>query len=263
MKHLKEALLIIVGAIAFGAIHHFATKLAEINFRDTALLFGFLIVVAVGLATVKLVDQINELYRGMSPRVSYFAIDDRRGRDKMFEDIKTIIREAKEEILALNSFAEEWPHDKETPKHRESYFQTLIDVSRRVPYVRIVQIDENKSIRDLFADSYIKHFKAMVKERKRRGKDIQLLRVPPKYPSTFLIIDGKYLIWQLTEIIPSEAYSGSPQEHSKKKRFRVRGIVIVHDPLKYFIKNFIDTFKMTLQHERSIEDADLEPPTDN
>lgn len=259
----KDVLLVIIGATAFSGLEHFiAYLLTGENAIRVELWLIFIMVAALILVTSRLSQKIEELYRGIAPRVTYFAVDERRGdgRNRLLDETRSIVCQAKNEILALNSFAEERSHPDEKPGHRAAYFKSLLDASARVPYKRILQLDPEQRLSDVFDETYLAHFKAMLDARDSRSgtpdaPSIELIRVPPKFPSTFLVVDEEYLIWQLNEL--SSLPAGSLNPPPKKRRFRMRGVVVVHDPAKIFIKNFINTFAKARQHERAVEHSDL------
>jgi hypothetical protein len=193
------------------------------------------------LLLVLLLQRVDNINEKLTLKITYYSAHDKHERAKLFNESKKIIEKAEEEILALNSFIEERPRPDEDLEPRKRYFEALKKQRQRVRYCRVLQIPEKKEVRGFFdEESYMEHFRWMVQERDQqrekpeetsdRKKRIELWRVPPKYPSTFLIIDASYILWPLYE----EQGGGLCQ---------MRGEFIIHDPGGRIIADFMKWFE--------------------
>jgi hypothetical protein len=201
-------------------------------------------------------EQVSHL-EGAIPIFHYH--DTSKGKDPLFKEIQQIVADAKEEILALNWSSEESAFPGESSYARSAYFNELIAASRRVPYTRVIQAETwppkyGRTIGSIFEPGYIAHFRAMLDEQSNRsnasrGHPIALTFAPPRVPSTFLIVDNKHLVWELLEMVKPP--------NSEEPKWRIRGLIIVHDPSRQFIPNFRNTFDLARVGERAVTAADL------
>lgn len=262
-EHLPETVSILLVAV-FLAITSLVVKETAISVPLVFLVgLGFLLLIVLFLLVVGLMKGVGEL-RSIAPRITYYDVYGKHGRDLVFEEADKIIQNAEEKILALNWYAEERPASGKLGARIE-YFNDLLKKSEQVSYKRVIQSDsywhdkDVPRIADVFDDSYVNHFKAMLDVRKqmlRRGKAdaIELLVVPPSVPSTFIIVDGQYLIWQLIEI---------QDPTNRDSAWQIRGAIVVHDPSGEFINKFEDTFdRVQAIYHRTVDRNDLEktPP---
>jgi hypothetical protein len=201
---------------------------------------------------------ITQMSRRMTPKLAYYPVDNQERLTEARKRIFEIVRGAKKRILALNSYAKDVSYDGESRKHLEAYLAELIHASDRVEYQRIVQLDDGDRISDLFEAPSLSHFRAMLdrandEARPPRSPELHLLRASPRYPTSFYIID-KYLILQLNEIHPD-------WKPDQKKVFRMRGVVILEDPVGAFVQNFVDTFEgATKMKSRPVDRSELPEP---
>jgi hypothetical protein len=152
----------------------------------------------------------------------------------MHKRVIQIIKEAKESIIAVNAWREEGPPDQSQTQYRQKYFEALIEASDRVPYKRLVQVDKNRKIATEFDKYYVDHFKRMLEARTQNpSRQISLDAIEPVVPATFVIVDDRFLLWQLNEV-------GPIRREDRHKRFWMRAVVIVDGG--EFVKQFKKTF---------------------
>jgi hypothetical protein len=258
-KHLVEPLSLFIVAVVVALASLGWKNFAESFPRAVLIVMGFLLLMFV-LLTVsnlrsdisKVSDRIDKL-QSIAPWITYY---DTHGssRDSLFEEITRIVSGAQRDILALNWYGEE--RDQDLPA-RDRYFSVLIEKASSLEYKRLIQsasydrANGAPPISQEFEESYVNHFKAMIatqREQKKAGKfRIELMVVPPYVPSTFLIVDGKYLVWQLNELA----------HHDSREQWKIRGAIIVHDQGGRFIEHFVDTFKRAHHGGRAVIDSDL------
>jgi hypothetical protein len=195
-----------------------------------------------------LAADINMLKDGTT-LMRYYAANETNTDGQLFTLCKNIIENATHSIFALNSWREEQSIG-EQPEFRAAYFRALMDAYQGrddFEYQRLVQLNPVEHdyqvpllIKKTFDESYIKHFREMLQAKSKRPgpHKINVTIVPPRFPSTFVIIDGKHLLWQLNEVDETK-----PIGVDSKKRFKMRGVVYVYDPHGDFIKNFQDTYR--------------------
>jgi hypothetical protein len=196
-------------------------------------------------------NKIDNIGQNLDITIKYFPVDATGSRQCLFEECQKIISKAHTSILALNSYAEEKAAGQDL-EARKAYFSALMQASHRLEYTRVVQMATNVGgaaspsgkLVNFFDELYLKHFEEMITERQVRtarpnSHKIVLTIAEPRFPSTFLIIDEEYLIWELMEI---EVDSSVPMG-SKKERFRMRAILIINDKRKEIIHHFNDTVR--------------------
>jgi hypothetical protein len=177
----------------------------------------------------------------------------------LFEEAKKIIAGARREILILNWSAEE-AFEEDVRRSRDNYYEHLVECSSRLKYSRVIQAKNYwrdigaKSIAETFEESYLNHFSAMLmaqeKQRLHGSYSTELFVVPPSIPSTFLIADDNYLIWQLNEV-RNPSSTGVPH-------WQIRGAIVVHDPGGEIIKQFRATFDRAKgERFRPLDSSDL------
>ena len=189
---------------------------------------GILILVLLGIsACVYILVRRND----PAPSFNIFEYEDEIERDMMHKRVAAIIKGARDSIIAVNAWREEDPPDTSKIKYREGYFEELIKATQQASYIRYVQIDKGKGISTQFDNRYVEHFKMMLHAKKASPKEISLYRIEPVVPTTFVIVDNKYLLWQLNEVNPYPDSKGH-------KRFSMRAVVIVDggDFVKHFKK---------------------------
>lgn len=185
----------------------------------------------------------------IAPRFTYYEAD--QGRDLLFEECRRIVHLAQTDIMALNWFREE---REEPVPARSAYFAERMERSKTVRYRRVIQAASNHDLRELFHPSYIEHFSAMIAERESRpssGQVVELSKSPPRVPSTFLIVDGSHLVWELVELL-------DPQNPDTSK-WKMRGIIVVHD--RTFVKHFEQTWESIHAKSSAVSASDLARPS--
>jgi hypothetical protein len=187
---------------------------------------GILILVLLGInACVYILVRRND----PAPSYNIFEYEDETERDMMHKRVTAIIKGARDSIIAVNAWREEDPPDTSKIQYREGYFEELIKATQQASYIRYVQVDEGKSISAQFDNRYVEHFKMMLRASRTSPKEVSLYRIEPVVPTTFVIVDNKYLLWQLNEVNPYPDSKGH-------KRFSMRAVVIVDggDFVKHF-----------------------------
>jgi hypothetical protein len=174
--------------------------------------------------------QIDHLTETVA-RVSYHDAHGDCGRTLLFEECERIVAIAKTEIFVLNW----WPEEREDSlPARAKYLAKLMEQSKSVPYRRIIQIKREDVVNTVFHSDYKGHFHDMLVE---ESPNRELHRADLTVPSTFLIVDGVHLVWELME--------QRSDEHTRD-RWVVRGWIEVHD--HQFVGNFLSTWRDVLKH---------------
>jgi hypothetical protein len=131
-------------------------------------------------------------------------------RKHLFEEMGKKIREAKNTIYVVNYFTgknEEELSDEDidepAKEARNKYYGDLIQKSvEGVNYQRIIQLHDPKTpaYEVVKSQSYHLHFRDMLSTKKIK-KPANVLVRPVQRPSTFILVDDKYLLWQINELI--------------------------------------------------------------
>lgn len=228
---LLVAVVKLVYEVYFGAHPSDERELSAQQIMFQNLLFGMniLILLAIGAGVFMLVKRSDP-----TPRYEYYTYDNELERDMMHKRVIQIIKEAKKSIIAVNAWREEGPPDQSQTQYRQKYFEALIEASDRVPYKRLVQVDKNRKIATEFDKYYVDHFKRMLEARTQNpSRQISLDAIEPVVPATFVIVDDRFLLWQLNEV-------GPIRREDRHKRFWMRAVVIVDGG--EFVKQFNKTF---------------------
>lgn len=252
VRHLKHLLLIILGGVLVQVLHHgWIDALGHTWMLAVVAVFSL---VGICFMFALVMEEMENVQQAVKTQTKFIALDE-HGSDRLYAETAKIIAKAKREIFAVNSFLKE---EFQASEHsRRKYFNTLIEKSHLVDYVRILQIDDGESVSELFNQSYIKHFKDMLARIDAPDRTIELLRVSPKYPSTFLIIDDEWLVLQLNEVsgsVPLDA--GLHEGGARRHLYQLRGILIVHDPNHFFLEDFQTTFRVLHNHAQKIINTD-------
>lgn len=191
------------------------------------------------------------------PRFTYYSFDRPKEQELAFSAASDIVLKAENSICALNAWREE---SSEAPSQaRENYFSAVMQRSQSVTYRRIVQIDPHTRLVNEFDRCYVEHFKAMAtkaKTRQRGEPDISIQILDPLFPSTFVIVDDRYLLWQLNEV-SKVTTNTAPSVH--RKHFTMRGLVVVDDRGGDFVGHFVRVFNQAHSRAtRSVAPEDLD-----
>lgn len=257
-EHMTETVSMIIVATAL-AIASLVLKEAAMSWPLAVLTgIGYILLTILVLLVVRLSAAVTEL-RAIAPRVTYYDVYGKHGRKLVFEEAQKIVRNAEKSITALNWLAEEHAEPGPEANARDDYFEELLAKCEHVPYRRVLQSESymvkpaTPTIADTFDRGYVEHFRAMLDLKLRHiqegQSEIDLVVVPPSVPSTFIIVDDKFLVWQLIELRESEGPTSRP--------WRVRGAVVVHDPQGDFIYHFKKTFERVQHQHRPVTAKDL------
>jgi hypothetical protein len=258
----------VMSAVIFGvvaALVHLAIDKTAAQWPQLILpAVGFGVLFGIGFMVFRLFGSMDRLFSTMedltsiAPRLTYYSVQGKLGQAVLYEEAKKIIANAKREILLLNWSAEE-TFEEGVRTSRDEYFDDLVVASEHVTYSRVLQSRSYwrnagaKSIGDTFEESYVRHFRkilaAQVTQRSHDRRETEIVVVPPSIPSTFLIADDNYLIWQLNEV-------REPKQEGMQ--WQIRGAIVIHDPGGEIIKQFRATFKRAKGDKpRPLEEADL------
>jgi len=252
VRHLKHLLLIILGGVLVQVLHHgWVDALGHTWMLAVVTVFSL---VGICFMFALVLEEMENVQQAVKTQTRFIPLDE-YGCDRLYAETAKIVAKAKEGIFAVNSFLLEEFDDNE--HSRRMYFDTLIEKSHQVNYVRILQIDKDESVPEMFNPDYINHFKEMIARIDATDRTIELLRVAPKYPTTFLIIDDEWLVLQLNEVSDLQSPAPDPRGKSARQRlYKLRGILIVHDPNHFFLNDFQTTFTVLHNHAQKIITAE-------
>jgi len=253
--HLVEPLSIVIAAIAIAVASVFLKDAAKAYPEATLVVVAYLLLTLLLVSVVSLARGVSDL-EAVTTRVTYHDVHGKEhGRKIVFEIARGIVHKAEREILALNWVDEESVVSDEERKARDAYFTELLEKAKHLPYRRVLQAEpptaghEAKTIADVFDEGYVEHFDHMLELKKEQlavgRSNVDVIVAPASVPSTFLIVDDRYLVWQLIE---KHEPSDAPHE-----RWRVRGAIVIHDRLGEIIPNFKDTFDRVQQQEDAVK----------
>jgi hypothetical protein len=148
---------------------------------------------------LKIEKNIDTLNKKNRISIKYYPASEMQ---ELFEEAKTFIQKAKKEISVVNSFVElsKDPEKQSTDKEinaKKEYFNSFKEKFGKVTYKRYVQIQNNYLSEIDLADDYYTHFKDIIEKVDKPESKLIFSRTPAKYPSSFAIIDGQYLLWEI------------------------------------------------------------------
>ena len=255
-SNLYKVLQALVPFVAGAVLATLLQQAMTIGALQWSPLFLMLLFFCVGLISVMfflLFQEVNEIRHSVGINVTY--IERKNDRANLFKRAKGIIQTAQESILVVTSFMKEGDiaKDQEAILERDEYYDALIDKviesKGKITYQRILQIKEGQEVRELVeSKEYQRHLHRMLDEKEGHpGLPIGLLKVPAKRVTTFVLIDGKYLIWQINELIDTDT-------------MRMHGIFIIEDPQKEITGPFMKFFEDLKLDARGAVRRDELPP---
>ena len=181
------------------------------------------------------IDLMRKLHRKVGIKVRYYERDP-SGSGDVYRACQKVVARAKKSIDVLNSYMIE-SHDPLRPRERaerRKYYATLLERALRgdVKYRRIVQVRKDRSNLTQLRDDEVHeaHLRAMAeKTRGPHAERIALVECPPNRLTTFVLVDGENLIWQINEV---------QTDATGVERLNLHGAFIFHDPHSRITEQF-------------------------
>jgi len=196
-------------------------------------------------------QRITDVDRKVSIEVHYMDRETSESEVAMYREFKRLIMEAHTSILVVNSFLVEDSEsfDPNAQKARDEYYKALLDkADHDVEYRRILQVKSDEStLKELHHnEDHIKHFEEIIKRIDTHPK-IALKRAPAKRLSTFLLIDGEHLIWQINEVVMKK----------ERQYMRLHGAFVITDPQRKITTHFLEYYSRLDQRSSCLNMEDL------
>jgi hypothetical protein len=190
------------------------------------------------------IDLMLKLNRKVGIKVRYYERD-RSG--EVYIRCQKVVARAKKRIDVLNSYMVEGHDSLGSPREkveRQKYYATLMERVTRgdVKYRRIVQVRKDRSNLTEMKDDEVHeaHLRAMIDQaRGPHAERISLLECPPSRVTTFVLVDGENLIWQINEVQTDAA---------GVERLSLQGAFIFHDPQSRITEHFARYFERLLMN---------------
>lgn len=153
--------------------------------------------------------------------MSILTVYEAQEKATQVESLLQLVARAKEEILVVNWPAREPPQSAELKAARLSYFDALLERAESgIPYTRILQLPLQPATKlsDAYDRMYLAHFREMLAKADAGDARIELRSMPAAFPGTFLIVDGRYLSWEVCELArlpPPPSCRGSRRRRSR------------------------------------------------
>ena len=193
---------------------------------------------------LELYQLMYRLYNKVGIKVRYVENDE---FGKIYQACNKILERATRSVYVVNSYIYESHEPRGTKKQqeivnaeREKYYNILMKKSKEqnIDYVRIVQTSPNgEPLADAFEDALLfDHLAAMnaCMDGETNISTVTLLKAPATRLNTYIIVDGKTLIWQVNEV--------KFDETSPNGRLNLQGAFIFHDPQTKIIEQFLKFF---------------------
>ena len=252
VKILPPILSFVIGAIVSTAVGELIIKpLFKSDFLNLLIFIIILICLVIIIIMIYiLIDFVNELQNRVGLKVDYLDCSPGHKQANLYERVRAFIESSEESILAL-TYLPDYVYRDDTKvrddliKIRDDFYTSIINQVRKgVRYERILQIDCKPNQQDKKAleklqnnQSYLKHFHEMVElmDDQRYKSKLRLYKANTSLLTTFVLIDSKYLIWEIDELLhPSGNLS-------------MYGVFIIEDPRKEITKYFEDFFDEILK----------------
>lgn len=216
-------LLLILAVVAFAVISLFASSLKEQKNHQKSVL-----------------STVASLEKRLGLKVSYQELKNIGGKTIEEDILAKLMREAEIEILEVSRSEVHEPKvnvDLGPPELRREYYDSIIKQVENqnmkgvdFNYKRIIQFPLiNGNLTSLGDDVYIDHCKKMILLNQSKGIGTYIKRTLLTSPTSFLIIDRKYLIITLDRI----NYNNSKMEQHQKAE------IIIFDPQQELINVFL------------------------
>lgn len=186
----------------------------------------------------RITKSIQKLEDTYTIQVTYIDRENKESEISLFEAIKVYVDLAQKSIIIVNSYLVEHSsaYGRESQMARDGYYKALIRKAESgVEYKRIVQVKpDNSTLVDMtnHNEDHIRHFEEMLNCAEARP-NISLKKAPPRRLSTFMLVDEKYLIWQINELRIS----------NKQENIRLHGAFLIEDPQKKIISHFLKYYQ--------------------
>jgi len=242
--------------VAGGVIHELLRELLGKPVVDIALVFEMLIFLFLSIAVAAnmgLLNRFDELDKRIGLKVFY--IDHKRGRARLFRELRRHIERAQESISIVNTADGEVSSPELDPKvliERRRYYQAIL---KRVSghdlyYERIIQAKNDDNLQAMLrSEEYASHFHGMLDLAEKPDPRVGLIKVPATRPMTFTIIDQRWLLLQIDQ----RATDGGAHMHS---------IMIFDDPQQLVLRHFIYFYRaIRMKPIGEVKRSDLPPRT--
>jgi hypothetical protein len=148
---------------------------------------------------------------------------------------RNVIEKATKSIYVVNSYlveGHEYAAGGRQKAERKKYYSALMQKAERgaVDYHRILQVQADRSpLKEMREDGvHFFHLQSMAKRRKD-CTNIRLWKAPANRLTTFVLIDGVHLVWQINEV-------------DSNGRLNLQGAFIIHDPQRRITEHFLRYF---------------------
>jgi hypothetical protein len=187
------------------------------------------------------IQVLVEQYNSKLPKVKYFKVGDEETEATIYKKVAEIFKDrALSTVDIFTSYLLEVDsEDIEVQTARDAYFNSLIDHFKQprssVKYRRLLQSPEEEGEKfniekDLEkAKTYLNHIIEMDRLQKTPKTNVELRYIHKKRPTTYAIVDDKYLLWQINQI-------------KKKGEMQMYGMFYIEDPSGVLIQYFREEF---------------------
>lgn len=165
-------------------------------------------------------------------------------REELFKQAKKFIEQSRQNIYALtyfSSYSDSDDKNKEISADREEYYNAIEKaIDREVKYERILQIDthDQKELKTYLGvrKGFTKHIKNVLSKNKY-GSNIKIIEADISLLTTFVLIDEKYLIWEV--------------EEQEKNVVDIYGIFVIEDHQKQVTGEIKELFSEIIKRKKS------------
>jgi hypothetical protein len=176
--------------------------------------FNLIMLVIVAIVAVMIgnvADSLDEIRKNTAIKVEYLEYKNASDRAAVFIRARYIVENAHQKIIVLNSYDPEKPEalrtDPQPVEERANYYKSLlarVEEDGDVIYERYLQLKDGQSPAEIARSGiYEKHFSEILEYRRsgRNRRNVGFYAVPAKLQSTFVLVDNRYLIWQINELV--------------------------------------------------------------
>lgn len=265
VKFLIPTLTFILGILlseAFSKILEPSVQSNSLEFWSIFCFLSLLILIApICFILFAIYQDVEELSDRAGLKIKYVQRDGNKP-DNLYREAINIIRSAKDSINVL-TYIPDVPSlaDYSSTSHtkiKEEYFSAFLERVKKggIQYKRILQIKgetvSNKPetpIAELGVDKIaLRHYHEILNLKKSiitTPQKVLLLKTPATRMTTFLIVDNRYLIWEIDEVL-----------YEPSLNTRMHGAFIIEDPRKEIIQYFED-FLRDIEYYAAIQRSEL------
>ena len=187
----------------------------------------------------------KEVRRSSERVMSVKYISATKDRASVYREAEKLVRQAQDSVIVLTSYLlDSKPDDKDLLRVKRDYFGAILkqvrvraEVNPRFEYRRVIQCRRRSDLEAFAKDGpYRDHILEMTDCRENENLPVYLTVAEHARPTTILIVDGRYIVWQINSVLAPGA-EGAPDELAAEGMFKIV------DPAQNIIQHHLRAFR--------------------